>query len=347
MKKIVVEGTIYECGVQLGQACKSEIQDLISITKNSIENGDTTGNKWADFVKTALLFLEPTRKNFPNRVLEIEGVSKGAGIPFEELWGCLTEEAYGSNFNAKCSDLVFDKELTGNSIILGHNNDTDEAFEPLIRFVEWHIKDWGTLYTIGPAGVYMSVGFNEFGLVLSGNTLSPNDVKLGVPRFFIAKEALETKTLEYAREVILSPERASSYNNIIVFENECVDFEASGTDAREIYPNSGYLIHTNHYLHEDMKKYEGSEVTEIKYTESIGRYEDLLKISSGLQKPATVSDMKKALRSHGSEKSGSSVCRHGDYAKTVFSWVVDFNLGVIECLNGNPCESEYEEIYRW
>ena len=71
------------------------------------------------------------------------------------------------------------------------------------------------ILTIGN-GIWISVGWNDAGLNLTGNELSPNDERVGIPREIQVRAMLRERTLSDMVGVALHPDRASSYNNVLV-----------------------------------------------------------------------------------------------------------------------------------
>ena len=81
--------------------------------------------------------------------------------------------------------------------------------------IERTCDDDPAILTIGN-GIWISVGWNDAGLNLTGNELSPNDERIGIPREIQVRAMLRERTLAGMVEVALHPERASSYNNVLV-----------------------------------------------------------------------------------------------------------------------------------
>ena len=75
-------------------------------------------------------------------------------------------------------------------------------------------------------------GWNDAGLNLTGNELSPNDERIGIPREIQVRAMLRERTLEGMTDVALHPARASSYNNVLVDASGSVaNVEGSATSA--------------------------------------------------------------------------------------------------------------------
>ena len=70
------------------------------------------------------------------------------------------------------------------------------------------------------------------GLALTGNELTPNDNRIGIPRLMQVRDILRRRTLDDAIAAALHPDRASSYNNVLSHrDGGVVSVEGSATDA--------------------------------------------------------------------------------------------------------------------
>jgi isopenicillin-N N-acyltransferase-like protein len=192
-------------------------------------------------------------------------------------------------------------------------------------------------FTIG-IGPWISVGFNSAGLALTGNELSPNDDRVGIPRLLLVRDILRRWTLDEAVGAALHPRRASSYNNLLSHrDGGVVSVEGSATDAELLRPDErGTLAHTNHYTSPRMAAYERDpgDIAGSCTRERAAR--------SWLERgPATPELLRAALSDH--EGAPDSLCRHiehGAQSKTVFWCVADVTEGTVRYGRGNPCDSQ-------
>lgn len=277
------------------------------------------------------------------------GASKGADVSFNDLFVNFIEELWSDSdaSSRQCTDIVVCPPLTNSDVIVGHNNDLTNIYLDNITVVDWAFDTGDKLLTIGPAGIYPSVGVNSQGICLSGNELSPNDEKFGIPRSIIARAILNEKTYGKALAVATNPLRASSYNNIIATKNasEVVSMEGSATDYELIYPKEGCLVHSNHYLSERMKKFE----TPDDFTSSWSRQRRGEEIVSRYTKSDGNEIMKTILCDHGEDSvpSNNTVCRHSPNNTTVFSFIANMTKGSVEYSLGHPCEAGYTKIWEF
>src|SRR5205085_5350590 len=147
-----------------------------------------------------------------------------------------------------CTDIVLGK-------LVAHNNDLDAADEEDIVAIEWRVDGEPTIFTLG-IGPWISVGWNDAGLSVTGNELDPNDERVGIPRLLQVRDVLTRTTLDDAVEAVLHQARASSYNWVLASPEGAVNVEGSATayEVRELDGN-GPLVHTNHYEEPPMQRY--------------------------------------------------------------------------------------------
>ncbi len=336
-----VSGTHFEAGRQIGAACADVLRQSIQQSQLFATNGLT----WDDYRRAAQPYLAATERALPWLVEEIRGAAEGAETDFHDLFTTSIEEIYNTppDLVGRCSDFAACGPATDGHVLLGHNNDLSPVTQNEIVPVEWELPDQPCLFTVGVGGLFPSIGLNAAGLCLTGNELTPNDERPGIPRLLIARALLSARSLDEALAIALHPDRASSYNNLIsTSDGQIVSAEASATDHELIEPEGGWLVHTNHYVHPRMKRYEKAP---DHIAGSISRYDrarDLMERHSG---PVTASTFKSFLGDH--DSSPASLCRHGERVKTVFSAVIDLTERTVDGLVGNPCEGQFERMWSW
>jgi isopenicillin-N N-acyltransferase-like protein len=336
-----VSGSHFECGVQIGQFFKEKIKKYIEVCRMD----PPEKYSWEECLKFTPSYLAPTQKYFPEIIEEVKGTAEGAGVNFIELFASGIEEFYSKHHHIKeCTDII-SLPPASNHALVAHNNDLPPSFFDYITQVEWNFSDGTQMYTVGLAGFLVSVGVNSSPLVLTGNEVTPNDVKVGIPRAYIARAILLAQDYDSAVQIATHPERASSYNNIITVADKAVSAEASATDFELIQPKEGILVHSNHYCSVKMKPYEGHPG----YDSSITRLESGLGLSTKATRPITIETLKSFLRDHGmaNEKSDNTICRHGQTSASIFGFTADFETGVVELAAGSPCENKFEVVWNF
>lgn len=322
---IRVSGTHAEVGAQIGRASAGAVaRSAAAMTPDQVE--------------AARAYREVTERELPWLVAELDGVADGAGADRLAVFAAGIEELDGGGEGeGACSDLVACPPASVDGHLwVAHNNDLSPEVEPDIVATEWRVPGDPVVFTIG-VGPWISVGFNSAGLALTGNEVSPNDNRIGIPRLLHVRDILRKRTLAEAVEAALSPHRASSYNTILSHrDGGVVNVEGSATDAELIRPGpEGTLAHTNHYVSARMLPYEGDP----EYAAgSAVRYRRALQWLA----PGQITEhvLRRALQDH--TGAPHSLCRHpehGAQSKTVFWCLADVTEGTVTYGRGNPCDS--------
>ena len=222
-------------------------------------------------------------------------------------------------------------------LLVAHNNDLSAGDEADVVAIEWNVEGEPTIFTLG-LGPWISVGWNEAGLSITGNEVAPKDEGVGIPRLLQVRDVLTRTTLTEATGAILHPARASSYNWVVAQGEVVLSIEGSATAAEAIAPaEDGTLAHTNHYVHPEMLDFEASASSDGS-TARLQRAKGLM--TDSLDEAVTRSRLREILSDHeGSEP----LCRHGSEpgdSQTAFWCIADVTARTVMYGRGNPCESE-------
>ena len=326
------------------------------------------GRSRGEQLALAARYRDATLAGTPWLVAEIDGAAEGAGVDplalfaasIEEIWTVRPSQVGTSEpVPGRCSDLVIGPPFTANGHLwVAHTNDLGEASEAQLVAVEWRVPGEPAVFSLG-IGPWISVGWNDAGLSLTGNELTPNDERVGVPRLLMVREQLTARTLDTAVSMALRSDRASSYNTVFAHrDGRAANVEGSGGAAvvRAIGPGET-LAHTNHYVEPAMLRYEGDAAYAQR---SAIRYERGCALLAGAAATGPGSVTPAVLRSWLADHEGApdSICRHPAAgvppsrdpspaarvepviegpAKTVFWAIADVTAGEILYGRGNPC----------
>jgi hypothetical protein len=355
---IRVSGTHREVGRGVGAATASTIREAAAAFDADLPAGRTRDEQLA----LGALHRDATLAATPWLVAEIDGAAEGAevdpialfALSVEEIWGGPSGRAGMEPVAGKCSDLVAGPPLTADGHLwVAHNNDLSPDAESQIVAVEWRVPGEPVVLSLG-TGPWISVGWNDAGLSLTGNELSPNDDRVGMPRLLMVREQLTARSLDEAVTMALRPDRASSYNSVFAWpDGRVADVEGSATAADVAWLGErGTLAHTNHYVRPSMLAYEGDPVYARASAVRLGRACALLDAAM----PGTVhrSTLRGWLADHATRP---PICRHGapdealadatSRGKTVFWCIADVTAGEVEYGLGNPCALGPGELRRY
>ena len=257
-----------------------------------------------------------TLEYLPWVVQELDAAAEAAGVDPLALFAASVEEL--ADAPRGCTDVVVGR-------LVAHNNDLDAADEEDVVAIEWRVEGQLAIFTLG-IGPWISVGWNEAGLSVTGNELDPNDERIGIPRLLQMRDVLTRTTLEDAVRAVLHPARASSYNWVLASPEGALNIEGSAT-AAEVRPLEDALVHTNHYEEPPMQRY----ARKRDHAGSLARY------ARAHELVAAGAPVQEILRDHANAP--NSICGHGraDGTKTVFWCVADVAARRIEYGRGNPC----------
>jgi isopenicillin-N N-acyltransferase-like protein len=325
-----VSGSHAAAGWQLGEAIRPAVRRVV-VARSSAERCALSG-----------AYREATLVHLPWILEEIDAVADAAGVDPLALFSTGVEELHlePTLAGAGCTDLVVEPQLSRDGHrLVAHNNDLAASQEEHVVAIEWQVDGEPIVFTLG-IGPWISVGWNDAGLSVTGNELTPNDERVGIPRLLQMRDVLTRRTLEDAVAAVLHPARASSYNWMLASPQGTLNVEGSATAAATTAPDDGGLVHTNHYLGAEMLRFEGDPEHAVNSAIRCDRAERLLRSADALG----MDELRTMLSDH--EGAPDSLCRHADSpteTKTVFWCIADVSAGVITYGRGNPCESDAEE----
>lgn len=344
---IRARGTHREIGEAVGDACAETIRRAVSFDGQSIPEGRTREEQLA----LADRYAEVTLAAYPWYADELHGAAAAAGVDPRALFACAIEEIwyvpYARRLSGRCTDLVAVPPSTREDhVLVAHNNDMPRSYQDELVAIEYAVPGEPTVFAIGN-GVWMSCGWNDAGISMSGNELAPLDERVGVPREIQYRAMLRRPTLELALGEALRHDRASNYNQVLVTAaGEVVNVEGSATDAELTGPDErGHLVHTNHYVCERMVRYEGDRDHAVHSGRRYARASRLL--ASSAPGTVTAATLRAFLSDHEGEP--DCLCRHPERTEgpndsaTTFWWVADLTDRRVRFGRGNPCDSIEQE----
>jgi isopenicillin-N N-acyltransferase-like protein len=346
--KLRVEGSHREVGRQIGAATARTLRAAVAF-----DAALPAGRSRDEQLALAARYRDATLTATPWLVEEIDGAAEGAGVDalalfaasIEEIWTIRPSQATaGVVVDGRCSDLVAGPPATADGHLwVGHTNDLSPASRDEAIAIEWRVPGEPTVFSLG-IGPWISVGWNAAGLSLTGNELSPNDERMGVPRLLMVREQLTATTMDEAVAMALRSDRSSSYNTVFATpDGRVVNVEGSATDAElEGLGERGTFAHTNHYACARMTGYEGDPAYAERSAVRLSRARELLDGAA----PGTIDAgwMRAALSDHATTP---ALCRHVEAdsrVATAFWCVVDVTAGDIHYGLGNPCQPGEEHF---
>jgi isopenicillin-N N-acyltransferase-like protein len=334
-------------GEQIGDASADTLRRAVAF-----EDELPAGRSRDEQLALAARYRDLTAAALPWVVEEMDGAAAAAGVDPLALFACSVEEIWyeprahgGAAIEGRCSDLVATPPATADGhVLVAHNNDLSPHYRDELVAIERRVPGDPTVLTIGN-GVWISVGWNSAGLSLTGNELSPNDERLGIPRELQVRAMLRDASLDAMIGTALRHDRASSYNNVLASsDGTVVNVEGSATAVELIEPDErGHLVHTNHYVCDAMLRFEGDPAYADRSAVRYARAAELLDaVPDG---GVTIDALRDILSDH--EHAPDSLCRHEtsdhDSSVTCFWCIADVTEMRIAFGRGNPCDSVGQE----
>ena len=117
---IEARGTHREVGQQIGRQSRERLQGMFAELHKDLPKGIT----WSSMLEQSRLYLEPSRKVYPQYIEELEGIAEGAGIPFEDVFLLICEELWEDFTWRGCTDMAARGKATADgSTLIAHTND--------------------------------------------------------------------------------------------------------------------------------------------------------------------------------------------------------------------------------
>lgn len=295
MQIVDVSGSRYDAGKQLGQQAGHLLHGMVEQLRGEVNDSSYPGG-WRAFCTKAKIYSAFVENYLPKDYSEMAGVSEGSSLPLDELFGLTCLELREELEELKgCTDFVVTGEGTVNQHVYAcHNEDWSASEQKFLLIRRSHIDDEPESISVGYGGIIPSIGFNRMGLALTGNALSPNDKKFGVPKLHIVREILSAETLQGALALSALQPRASSFNNVLSTRSgQIYNFEGSANHHALTF-SSTYSVHTNHYLAEAMKCFEVNSSS----LESTLRYNTAKSLVEGSFGHITVETCKEIMSNH-------------------------------------------------
>lgn len=347
---VQARGSHREIGRAVGEAAQPQIQTAMAYYRE--RSCAILGLSFATARERAAAYLPWAERHFPQYVEELRGMGEAAHLALEDILvpNCIEELAFaGPSGDAPRPGLAAGRSCTavavstGGRHIVGHNMD-------------WYAIDLDTSVLLDvtcPGGTrflmlsgmpYLAIsGMTSCGLAFVGNSLFSTDDRLGVPRAFISRWALEADGLEEAMARVCHPLRSTGCNNLWGdVSGRLVDVETSATQAAVVEAQEWYA-HTNHYTCESMSHVEASLGTESRrrlaraemlLAEGVARGDDPLELVA------------RVLSDHANAP--DSICSHvsdddhpGMSTVTVGSMICDLDNGRLHACVGAPCSNPY------
>jgi len=347
LRVVEASGPPSQLGFEIGTQCKDLGQQMVEDYRQELKQRHNL--EWDKAKALAQKYLAFCQDSIPECVEELQGYARGAELSLDDVFTTLYwEYSTEKDKMSGCTDFVVSANLTKEKhVFMAHNEDFNSRYANYLCLVRAKPENAPAFLNVATGGVLNGVGLNSAGLGFSGNGLSPNDTRVGIPADAGSRAMYGAENIVEALTYANPPQRESSYNKIVADKNgQIYDIEGSATDFELIYAIDGYVVHTNHYVTQRMRRYEGDFLKFVRgYMCSVCRYNRALSLLRESEE-ISLQRVMEILRDHAN--SPCSICRHvnekvkvEDRSKTIYSTVVDLTAQEMWVCYGNPCSGEY------
>lgn len=340
MEKFIFSGTNGEIGYQIGSKFRSDIQSLVLETLRDPPKFFDRSSV-SQYLKIS---LEATRTELPDIFEEIIAISEAANVSLVDFFTCCCEELWDyedlPQANERCTDLVCQPPSTSTGLThLLHTNDVVSSASPKILTIQ--ASGQPKITGITNDCYFLSFAGNSQGLIFSGNALTSNDIKPGVPRLLLFRAGSGKHDAKSAMSIFLNPSRSTSYHNIVLDRlGRTLIFEATADRAIEMEPQSGIHVHTNHY--DELRIHE----LNLDRSSSVYRKEKALGFAFHNYGILNEEALKYVAADHGFTGT-DGICRHAPDRATSFAVIATPQTGSLLYCEGSPCTATWRRLKYW
>lgn len=316
-----LKGNHYQMGKHYGELLYKTGEDLSSVIKITKEQ--------RLFGEKCLPLYE---KHLKEIMEEVRGLADGLHQKYEDVayWlfniYCNEEEHGCSVFAVRANENVY----------FARNMDMFPEYKKTSESILYRVEGKNTFLAHSTAMILLEDGINEHGLGVALTFLLSKKIKPGINGGFIVRKILEEcKTTKEAVELIKSLPISSSHNIVIADKSGKLAVAECTNEEINIRYDENYVIATNHFISDDMIKYNHNENNWYYTNDRYNTIESSLKSNSNIN----FEECKNII----SGKYGF-VCQFEKelHFDTIWSTVYDLNNLYNEICEGNPYKMKYK-----
>jgi isopenicillin-N N-acyltransferase-like protein len=348
-------GNRLQIGRQHGEACSTLIAEHLKL---ALERLGAAGISADIAVAVASSYRPFVREHAPDFDDEIVGLAEGAGLTVDEAYLLqLRAEVYADVLGKpeaanECTTFAIEPEVTADGVMLaGQNADLPHIYARFMIVMHLQPDTGPEILMATPAGQISYIGISSAGAAVFANFLNCGGWRRGFPRYLFSRFALEKGSVEKGFAALRALPRASSRNVIMVDASGDVgDLENTPTRSSVVRPRDGILVHSNHYIADDLLSEERAD--EVHLHNSRVRLESIRSLIAAASGTINPESMAGILRNRDGAPNALSVERHDrlpgaspadDQYMTVASVIASPAQGRIWVTAGPPSRSQYVE----
>ena len=358
---IKASGTAEQIGCAIGTEQSSHLNEIVEKNfytfQTIIQHKGLTHLPYSRYLELANRYLPYAEAYAPELVLEIRAQAEAASVDFHALlahnffldFDDLAYPFLADQLLFGCTSFGLEKSITTtNQAYIGQNYDYRSVFKGMDCLLHLKPNKLPEAFIWSVVGVIGCAGINSAGIGVVINKLVPSDSRVGVPHAFIVRKILQQERLGDAVEAVISAKRSTGINYLLGDSSgQMISLETTATNYEPIYPQNGNIVHSNHYLVNNLRAYERFR---LPYSnDSIVRYGRMVKILGEGSERFDLDSIKLILEDH--QNFPYSICRHeGEnlhhdlLGKTLGSIIINLSARKMLVASGNPCENEFQEF---
>ena len=290
----------------------------------------------------------------PELVEEMRGIARGSGVPFERVFLLNSMlDLVGFHYlpmaqNFGCTTFATVTQQGTGTTVIGQTYDMPHFLEDSLLVLRLKPANGPRQLVFTFAGIVGACGFNDAGIGLSINFLSPLDTGVGRLHSTVVRQILAADNLSDALTRPASPPRAGGAHYLVAHTGgDIVSLETTGQRIEMFLPERNAIGHTNHYLGTTLKEIE--HVRESSIGSSLARYAALRRYLRDHGDELDVESLKELTRNHTSHP--RSICAHPPMGSvpesatvTVAAIVQDLSEQTMHITRGCACENSYHPV---
>jgi isopenicillin-N N-acyltransferase-like protein len=352
---IDLAGTPSQIGAAHGESQRQRIREYVDLFLGWLVKNATVAvteeELWAHWSPQVAF----NQREAPELVEEMQGIARGAGVPFERIFllnSLLDLNSFrylemAQNF-AGCSTFAVVSEASTGKTLIGQTYDMPELHQKYVTLLRLKPANGPRQLVFTFCGIVGAAGQNEHGIAVNINYLSPSDTTFGRLHSVFVRQILTANSLADAvTPPVCAPRAGGAHYLITDADGNINSIETTGKRHAIFYPEGNAIGHTNHYLAPRLQEVEYIRANSI--GSSLARYTALRRFLRDKGDSLTVAGLKELTRNHTSYP--RSICAHGaDFepaltkGRTVSAMVQIPADHVMHITNGCACENEYHPV---
>ena len=338
-----IVGSAYDIGLAIGRKFRELIQSFVAAKHQELSSEWPSSSAISGAEQTRQEFLDWCHKLLPSAVEQMRGYADGAGVSFENIVtvNCCDEirSHQITSHGDGCTAFALDSAFTGGPVLAGQSKDGPVAQQERYVVLLTRPKDAPAVLQIAYPGMLALLGMSECGFCVFTNRIYTGAVTSGLPLMLLKLLAWRMDRVEQI-EPIIAKHGTSAAANLMFCDRfgHASCFEVRGASYGRCDSRDGILVHTNHYLCDELRGDEDEElIKEFRSKDRLERLTELFGQQRGRINPEAVFD---CFRDHAGHPRG--ICAHetreSAYGTTAVL-VAEPQHGRLHISTGRTCQS--------